>query len=176
MLAYTLSCRENWSQSGPVARIAGDAIGADAHLPNMATAEFLSCLSKAAAEDVAVELNVPVQPTGKATRGAVIARVGEGRWLYPPALFAAGDAMTLPARPCEDSDALDEGSAEEALPEDEAVNDHTEEDAGNTADEADAQTPPSLPDNDGTPEANEPRAVPIRRRPRKDSGEVRAAA
>jgi len=78
MLAYTLSCRKNWSQSGPVARIAGDAVGADAHLPNMATAEFLSCLSKAAVEDVAVGLNVPVQPTGKATRGAVVARVGGG--------------------------------------------------------------------------------------------------
>jgi len=177
MLAYTLSCRENWSQSGPVARIAGDAVGADAHLPNMATAEFLSCLSKAAVEDVAVGLNVPVQPTGKATRGAVIARVGGARWLYPPALFAAAEAMALPARPCEDDDALDDGGAEEALPEDEAANDHTEEDAGGIADEADAHAPPPLPDDDGTPEADEPPAVPIRRRrPRKDSGEARAAA
>ena len=177
MLAYTLSCRENWSQSGPVARIAGDVVGADAHLPNMATAEFLSCLSKAAVEDVAVGLNVPVQPTGKATRGAVIARVGGARWLYPPALFAAAEATALPARPCEDDDALDEGGAEEALDEDEAVNDHTEEDAGEIADEADAHAPPPLPDDDGTPEADEPPAVPIRRRrSRKDSGEVRAAA
>ncbi len=94
MLAYTLSCRENWSQSGPLARIAGDAIGADAYLPNMATNEFLSCLSKAAVEGVAVDLNVPVQPTGKATRGAVIARVGEGRWVYPQAVFSeAAEAM-----------------------------------------------------------------------------------
>ena len=46
MLAYALSCRDNWSQSGAVARIAGDAIGADSHLPNMATQEFLSSLSK----------------------------------------------------------------------------------------------------------------------------------
>jgi len=177
MLACTLSCRENWSQSGPVARIAGDAIGADAHLPNMATAEFLSCLSKAAAEDVAVGLDVPVQPTGKATRGAVIARVGEGRWVYPAALFAAAEATALPPQPREDDDALDDGGAEEALPEDKAANDHTEEDAGGIADEADAHAPPPLPDDDGTPEADEPPAVPIRRRrPRKDSGEARAAA
>ena len=40
MLRFSLSCRDNWSQSGPVARIAGDAINADAHLPNMATGEF----------------------------------------------------------------------------------------------------------------------------------------
>ena len=33
---------------------------------------------------------MPVQPTGKATRGAVIARVGEGRWVYPPAAFSGG--------------------------------------------------------------------------------------
>jgi len=83
MLAYTLSCRENWSGSGAVARLAGDAVSADTHLPNMATPDFLSCLSKAAVEDVAIGLSVPVQPTGKATRGAVIARVGEGRWIYP---------------------------------------------------------------------------------------------
>ncbi len=177
MLAYTLSCRENWSQSGPAARIAGDAVGADAHLPNMATAEFLSCLSKAAVEDVAVGLNVPVQPTGKATRGAVIARVGGTRWLYPPALFAAAEATALLPQPREDDDALDDGGAEEALPEDEAVNDHTEEDVGEIADEADAHAPPPPPDDDGTPEADEPPAVPIRRRRlHKDLGDAQAAA
>ena len=37
MLTHALSCRVQWSNSGEVARIAGDAIGADAHLPNMAT-------------------------------------------------------------------------------------------------------------------------------------------
>lgn len=94
MLSHALSCRQNWSDSGAVARLAGDVIGADSHLPNMATADFLACLSKAAVEDVAIGLGVPVQPTRKATRGAVIARVGEGRWIYPPAVFSgAGDAL-----------------------------------------------------------------------------------
>jgi len=176
MLAYTLSCRENWSQSGPVARIAGDVVGADAHLPNMATAEFLSCLSKAAVEDVAVGLNVPVQPTGKATRGAVIARVGGARWLYPPALFAAAEATALPARPDEQDGTLDNSGAGEAPPEEEAPGDYLDEDADGHADGTDADAPP-LADDDGAPEADEAPAVPIRRRrPRKDSGEARAAA
>ncbi len=176
MLAYTLSCRENWSQSGPVARIAGDVVGADAHLPNMATAEFLSCLSKAAVEDVAVGLNVPVQPTGKATRGAVIARVGGARWLYPPALFAAAEATALPARPDEQDGTLDNSGAGEAPPEEEAPGDYLDEDADGHADGTDADAPP-LADDDGAPEADEAPAVPIRRRrSRKDSGEARAAA
>ena len=176
ILAYTLSCRDNWSQSGPVARIAGDAIGADAHLPNMATADFLACLSKAAVEGVAVGLNVPVQPTGKATRGAVIARVGEGRWLYPPALFAAADTMAVPARSGEEDDALDHDGTGEALPEDGVGKDHTGEDAGSTADETDLETPPDEHDDDA-PEADEPPAVPVRRRrSRKDNDEARAAA
>ena len=89
-LAHVLSCREDWSRSGAVARVAGDAIGADAHLPNMATADFLSCLSKPAIERVAAGLGAPVRPTGKATRAAVVARVGEGRWVYPEAAFSAG--------------------------------------------------------------------------------------
>ena len=88
MLVHTLSCRENFSHSGPAARIAGGAIGADAHLPSMATQEFLSCLSKKALEAVAVSLNVRVQPTGKATRLDVISKVGTGRWIYPAAAFA----------------------------------------------------------------------------------------
>jgi ParB family transcriptional regulator, chromosome partitioning protein len=88
MLMHTLSCRENFSHSGPAARIAGAAIGADAHLPSMATQEFLSCLSKKALEAVAVSLNVRVQPTGKATRLDVISKVGAGRWIYPAAAFA----------------------------------------------------------------------------------------
>jgi len=88
MLVHTLSCRENFSNSGPGARIAGAAVGADAHLPSMATQEFLSCLSKKALEAVAVSLNVRVQPTGKATRLDVISKVGGGRWVYPTAAFA----------------------------------------------------------------------------------------
>ena len=69
MLAYTLSCRENWSKSGAVARLAGDAIGADAYLPNMATPEFLSCLSKAAVEGVAPVSTCPCSPRARRPAG-----------------------------------------------------------------------------------------------------------
>ena len=47
MLAAVLSCSIGRSDSGLVARIAGDALGADAHIGNMATEDFLGCLSKA---------------------------------------------------------------------------------------------------------------------------------
>jgi len=177
MLTYTLSCRDNWSQSGPVARIAGDAINADAHLPNMATADFLACLSKAAVEGVALDLNVPVQPTGKATRGAVVARVGEGRWLYPPALFGGAEVAAVPAGPGEDA-ALDHDSAGDVLPEDGVGKDHTDEDAGIGVggDETETEAPPP-DDPDDAPEAGELPAVPVRRRrSRKHSGEAHAAA
>ena len=159
MLAFSLSCRDNWSQSGPVARIAGDAINADAHLPNMATADFLACLSKAAVEGVALGLNVPVQPTGKATRGAVIARVGEGRWIYLPALFAAAEAG-------------------KAAPENEVPGDYLDDDAGSVAgDETETEASPPDEHDDAAPEAHDLPAVPVRRRrSRRDSGEARAAA
>ena len=178
MLAYTLSCRDNWSQSGPVARIAGDAIGADVHLPNMATADFLACLSKAAVEGVALGLNVPVQPTGKATRGAVIARVGEGRWLYPPALFASPEVTAEQVRPDKD-DALDyNDEAGKATPEDELRESSLGEDASSAADDA-TETEALSPDSpdDDAPEADEPPAAPARRRrSRKHGDEAHAAA
>lgn len=50
MLVAALSCRDNMSNSGPGARIAGEAIGASLYLPTMATDEFLSCLSRQALE------------------------------------------------------------------------------------------------------------------------------
>lgn len=42
MLIEVLSCQENRTNSGIVARAAGDVIGADGFLPNMGTEEFLS--------------------------------------------------------------------------------------------------------------------------------------
>jgi ParB family chromosome partitioning protein len=46
VLIEVLSLRRNRSDSGLIARIAGDAIGADQFLPNMATEDFLLCLSR----------------------------------------------------------------------------------------------------------------------------------
>jgi len=181
MLAYTLSCRENWSGSGAVARLAGDAVGADAHLPNMATQDFLSCLSKAAVEDVAIGLGVPVQPTGKATRGAVIARVGEGRWVYPGAVFAGDTAMAAPAGRDQDlaEDNMPGEQGSEPLREDEAGIDRTdeaEEDADLAPDELDGDAPPPAVENeDQTTDDGEPVPPARRRRSRMDTGEAHAA-
>ena len=58
LLALVFSCRPGFNSSGLAARFAGDAIAADAHLPNMATEEFLPCLSKAALERAAASIGV----------------------------------------------------------------------------------------------------------------------
>jgi ParB family chromosome partitioning protein len=88
MLSHVLSCREDRSQSGMSARYAGVAIGADTYLPNMATQEFLSCLSKAAMETTASANGVAPRNTGKETRAALIAQVGIGVFRHPAALFS----------------------------------------------------------------------------------------
>jgi len=199
MLAYTLSCRQNWSGSGAVARLAGDAIGADAHLPNMASTEFLSCLSKAATEGVAIGLGVPVQPTGKATRGAVIARVGEGRWVYPQAVFSraaeamaeqvvheGGRASWLAGGTDTEADDADGTPLDEDLSGDGLDGD---DDGAPTPDEAieagpasedEGEADPALDTEtglEGGPEPDAGTAVPARRgRPRKTGGESQAAA
>jgi ParB/RepB/Spo0J family partition protein len=87
MLAAVLSCRENRSQSGPFARIAGEAIGASLRLPNMATEEFLSCLSRSALEKAAAAEGVRVEVRAKDTRARMVGRFAEGTFVYPGALF-----------------------------------------------------------------------------------------
>ena len=71
MLATVLSCSLGRSDSGLVARIAGDALGADAHIGNMATEDFLGCLSKAGIEKVGSSLARSAAPArqGHARRG-----------------------------------------------------------------------------------------------------------
>ena len=93
MLAEVLSCREGMSNSGPLALIAGDAVGADNFLPNMATEEFLSCLSKAGIEKAASGTNVLPRQRAKDTRAALIAQVGDGRYLLPAARFTGAIAV-----------------------------------------------------------------------------------
>ena len=71
MLATVLSCSLGRSDSGLVARIAGDALGADAHIGDMATEDFLGCLSKAGIEKVGSSLTHSAAPArqGHARRG-----------------------------------------------------------------------------------------------------------
>jgi ParB family transcriptional regulator, chromosome partitioning protein len=91
-LADVLSCSLGHGDSGLPARIAGDAIGADAHLGNMATEDFLSCLSKTAIERVGSSLNVQPRQRVKDTRAAVIAEAAGSTYIHPAALFALSQA------------------------------------------------------------------------------------
>ena len=87
MLTGVLSCRENRSQSGVFARIAGEAIGASLRLPNMATEEFLSCLSRGALETAARAEGVNIAQRAKDTRARMVTRFKDGTFVYPGALF-----------------------------------------------------------------------------------------
>jgi ParB family chromosome partitioning protein len=87
MMIGVLSCRENRSQSGVFARIAGEAIGASLRLPNMATEEFLSCLSRGALESVARAESVNIAPRAKDTRACMVTHFKDGTFVYPGALF-----------------------------------------------------------------------------------------
>jgi ParB family chromosome partitioning protein len=91
-LANVLSCSLGHGDSGLPARIAGDAIGADVHLGNMATEDFLSCLSKAAIERVGSSLNVQRRQRVKDTRAAVVTEAAGSTYVHPAALFALSQA------------------------------------------------------------------------------------
>jgi ParB/RepB/Spo0J family partition protein len=87
MLTGVLTCRENRSNSGAFARIAGEAVGASLLLPNMATEDFLSCLSRGALETVAEAEGVNVAPRAKDTRARMVTRFKDGTFVWPGALF-----------------------------------------------------------------------------------------
>jgi hypothetical protein len=87
ILTGVLSCRENRSQSGNFARIAGEAIGASAQVPNMATEDFLSCLSRGALETAARTEGVNIAPRAKDTRSRLVTRFKDGTFVWPGALF-----------------------------------------------------------------------------------------
>jgi len=144
---------------------------------------------------VAIGLGVPVQPTGKATRGAVIARVGEGRWVYPQAVFSgAAEAMAEQVeRESRRASWLAGGTDAEAdepdgTPLDEDLSGDGldgDDDGAPTPDEPTEASPASEDDPaldtetgfEGEPKPDSEPAVPARRRrPRKTGGESQAAA
>jgi ParB family transcriptional regulator, chromosome partitioning protein len=92
MLANVFSCSLGRSDSGLVARIAGDALGADAHIGNMAAEDFLGCLSKAGIEKVGSSLRVLPRPRAKETRAKVIKQASGSTYVHPAALFALTEA------------------------------------------------------------------------------------
>jgi ParB family chromosome partitioning protein len=83
MLVAAISCRDNMSNSGSGARIAGEAIGASLYLPTMATDEFLSCLSRQALEKAATTEGVRAEVRVRDTRARFIERFTDTRYVYP---------------------------------------------------------------------------------------------
>ncbi|MCP4564174.1 MAG: ParB/RepB/Spo0J family partition protein [Bosea sp.] len=87
-LIDVLSARENRTNSGIVARLAGDAIGADGFLPTMGTEEFLSCLSRQALERSCKDTPVLPRARVKDTRAALVEHFKEQQFVHPSAAFA----------------------------------------------------------------------------------------
>ncbi|MER9597949.1 ParB N-terminal domain-containing protein [Mesorhizobium sp. M0244] len=87
LLIDVLSCRENRSDSGVVARVAGDVIAADSFLANMGTEDFLSCLSRQALESACADTSVLPRQKVKDTRAALVEHFKEGRFVHPSARF-----------------------------------------------------------------------------------------
>jgi len=87
MLVAALSCRDNMSNSGLGARIAGEAVGASLYLPTMATDEFLTCLSRQALEKAAETEGVRAEARVRDTRARFIERFSGTRYVYQAALF-----------------------------------------------------------------------------------------
>ena len=122
-LSEVLSCRENRTDSGIVARVAGDVVGAANFLPNMGTDDFLSCLSRSALEGSCKDTPVLPRQKMKDTRIALVEHFREGRFVHPAALFAPDKAALL------------SWLAKNAVAEDDAADDQVEDpEAGDTDD------------------------------------------
>ncbi len=93
-LIDVLSCRRGMSNSGLVSRIAGNAIGADAYLPNMGTEDFLFCLSRQSLEASCKEASILPRSRVRETRAALVDHYKDGHFVHPTALFAP-DAKEL---------------------------------------------------------------------------------
>lgn len=88
-LIDVLSCRRGMSNSGVIARVAGDAIGADAFLPDMGTEDFLVCLSRQALETVARDASIDPRAKVRETRAALVEHFsGDANLVHAAAKFA----------------------------------------------------------------------------------------
>ncbi|TCM76633.1 ParB/RepB/Spo0J family partition protein [Rhizobium sp. BK068] len=88
VLIDVLSCRRNASNSGVISRVAGDAIGADAFLPNMGTEDFLACLSRQSLEGSCEGTSVHPRARVRETRAALVDHFKDGHFVHPAAFFA----------------------------------------------------------------------------------------
>ncbi|MFK4485027.1 ParB N-terminal domain-containing protein [Bradyrhizobium sp. USDA 336] len=116
MLGDVFSCRENATNSGIVARIAGEVIGADEFLPNMGTEDFLSCLSRPALEASCKDTPVLPRQRAKDTRAALAEHFKDGRFVHSAALFAPDPTklsrwLSSSTTVSDDADEVDEETA-----------------------------------------------------------------
>lgn len=125
MLVSVLSCRDNTSNSGLIARIAGEAIGASTFLPNMATEEFLSCLSRQALERSAATEGVRVEVRVKDTRARMVERFKDETWHFPGGLFALSAEEAGEIVPDQGGEDFEEEALEDGLNEGDALEDES---------------------------------------------------
>lgn len=154
LLTDVLSCRENRSDSGVVARVAGDVIAADNFLANMGTEDFLSCLSRQALEVACADTSVLPRQKVKDTRAALVEHFKEGRFVHPSALFApTPEKLTSWLKKNEAREQPEDDGTPEDLDEldgDDAIVDPTHDDVGEE---------PATQDEDLTDEEIEPYKV-----------------
>lgn len=87
-LVDMLSCRRGHTNSGVVARIAGEAIGADGFIANMGTEAFLECLSRPSLEASCAVVSILPRQRVRETRAALVEHYKEGLFVHPAARFA----------------------------------------------------------------------------------------
>ncbi|MDO1585476.1 ParB N-terminal domain-containing protein [Rhizobium oryzicola] len=153
VLIDVLSCRRGMSNSGMVARIAGEAIGADEYLPNMGSEDFLLCLSRQELEASCAEASVQPRSKVRETRAALVEHFATKHFVHPAGRFAppadelldwirAGSATatdTIGSGGHEDDDGHDEniGEEQEGYAGDERDHDDPQDVDGDSEDEHD---------------------------------------
>ncbi|SIR42167.1 ParB family protein [Rhizobium sp. RU35A] len=114
VLIDVLSCRRGISNSGMVARIAGDAIGADEFLPNMGSEDFLLCLSRQALEASCAETSIQPRQKVRETRAALVEHFASKRFVHPSGRFApAADELLDWIRAGATADVIGTGSQDD---------------------------------------------------------------
>ncbi|MCA1867935.1 ParB/RepB/Spo0J family partition protein [Agrobacterium genomosp. 3] len=150
-LIDVLSCRRGMSNSGVVSRIAGEAIGADAFLPDMGSEEFLVCLSRQALEVEARDAGIEPKARVRETRAALVEHfAGDAKLVHASALFAPDPQdVTALLRHAEATDGDDESvepthEQEEGVSDDESI----DADAAESLDGADDPEAEELDDHE----------------------------
>ncbi|AYD04837.1 ParB/RepB/Spo0J family partition protein [Neorhizobium sp. NCHU2750] len=138
VLIDVLSCRRGMSNSGMIAGIAGDAIGADEFLPNMGSEDFLLCLSRQALEASCAEASVQLRQKVRETRAALVEHFANEHFVHSAGRFAPpADELLEWIRAGAAADVIGAGSRSNDGDADEAV----EEQAGQVEEEADQGDP-----------------------------------